>query len=160
PPPADPEAEEDGFRQPSELPPIETPDEGPLTGYDVRFADDPPKKPARPRVRAEVAAEPPPRRQPHPDDDDTTYEVNRPDGAALPEERIPEAVVKPREDELRLINRDDAPKKPKVAWSAAEVLAFLGQQETLAQGGMLTLLCLFFAGLVRVCRAFNPAAGG
>lgn len=157
-PPAGEEEEQEGFRQPSELPPIETPDEGPLTGYEVRFADDPPK-PARTRVRAEVVTEPAARRRPDPDDDDTPYEVNLPDGTAPErEERLPESVVRPREDEMRLLNRDDAPKKPKVAWSA-EVLAFLGQQETLAAAGMLSVLCFFFGGMVRIARAFNPAAG-
>lgn len=159
PPPAEPVAEEEGFRQPSELPPIQTPDEGPLAGYDVSFKDDRPK----PRVRAE-SAEPeaaPKRkkkRKPDPDDEDVPYAVNAPDGEAIPEERIPASVVKPREDELRLLNRDDAPKKPKVAWNG-EVLAFLGQPETFREGGMLLVMALLFAGLIRVCIEFNPSKG-
>jgi hypothetical protein len=153
PPPAEPEAEEEGFRQPSELPPIETPDEGPLTGYDVTFADAKPKR----RVKAEVA-EPARRRPPDPDEDLTPYTVNEPDGEAIPEERVPASVVTPRADELALISRDDAPRKPKVAWSA-EVLAFLGQSETVAAAGLLTLLALGFGGFVHICRAFNPANG-
>lgn len=159
PPPADPVVEEEGFRQPSDLPPIETPDEGPLTGYDVKFLDDAPKP--KKRVRAEVATDEPARRRrrPDPDDDDTPYDVNLPDGAPLPEERLPESVVKPRADEMKLIDRSDAPKRPKVAWSG-EVLAFLGQPETLAAGLLLSLIALGFGGLVRVCREFNPAAGG
>jgi hypothetical protein len=152
PPPATPEEEEDAFRQPSDLPPIETPDEGPLHGYDVKFADDKPRK----RVRAEaVVEEAAPRRPPDPDEDTTPYDVNLPDGEAIPEERVPAAVLKPREDEMRLLNRDDAPRKPKVVWST-EVFAFLGQSETLAAAGLLTLMCLGFGGFVRICRAFNP----
>jgi hypothetical protein len=155
PAPAEPEAEEEGFRQPSDLPPIETPDEGPLTGYDVKFADDPPR-PARKRVRAE-AAEPAerPRRQPDPDEDDTPYEVNLPEGEALPEERVPASVVTPREDEMKLISRDGVPRKPKVVWSG-EVLAFLGQPNTLAAAGLLTLIALGVGTFVRICRAFVP----
>jgi hypothetical protein len=38
------------FTQPSDLPPIATPDEGDLTGYDVKFGDDVPRIP-RKRVR-------------------------------------------------------------------------------------------------------------
>lgn len=149
PSPADAVEEEEGFRQPSELPPIDTPDEGPLAGYDVTFADDAPK-PAR--VRAERAE---PRRRREPDDDDVPYEVNAPVGE-LVEERIPESVVKPRDDEMRLIDRSDAPKRPKVAWSA-EVLAFLAQPETLAAGGTLTFLALVFGTFVRIARETNPA---
>jgi hypothetical protein len=152
PPPADPAEEEQWFRQPSELPPIETPDEGPLAGYDVRFADDPPKPP---RVRAELAGPRRRKREPDPDDDDIPYEVNAPVGEVV-EERVPESVVTPRADELRLIDRADAPKRPKVAWSA-EVLAFLAQPETLVSAGMLTVLALVFGALVRVAREFNPA---
>ncbi|MBN9517257.1 hypothetical protein J0H58_01865 [bacterium] len=159
PPPADPVAEEEGFRQPSDLPPIETPDEGPLTGYDVKFLDDKPK-PKKKRVRAEVATdEPAPRRRPDPDDDDTPYDVNLPEGDPLPEERLPESVVKPRDDEMKLLDRSDAPRKPKVVWSA-EVLTFLAQQETYANGLLLSLIGLGFGGMVRICREFNPAAGG
>lgn len=154
-PPPLPEPEEaEGFRQPSELPPIETPDEGPLTGYDLAFADEP--KPARKRVRAEAAE---PAGRAGPDEDSETYVVNEPDGAALPEERLPESVVKPREDELKLLDRSDAPKKPKVAWSG-EVLAFLGQQETWAQAGVLTFFALAVGALVRVLRETNPARMG
>jgi len=151
-PPQLPEPEEaEGFRQPSDLPPIDTPDEGPLTGYDVAFADD--AKPRRPRVQAEAVY---PRR---PDHDDVPYAANEPDGEAPPEERIPASVVKPREDEMKLLDRSDAPKKPKVAWSA-EVLAFLGQHETWAQAGVLTFFALAVGGLVRLLRETNPMSGG
>ncbi|MFO0797890.1 MAG: hypothetical protein U0804_10450 [Gemmataceae bacterium] len=150
--PPPPEEEAEGFRQPSELPPITTPDDGPLSGYNVAFADEP--KPAKPRVRAEAAH--PRERDP---DDDGTYGVNEPDGAALPEERLPASVVKPRDDEMKLLDRSDVPRKPKVAWSA-EVLAFLGQPETWAAAGLLTCFAVVFGGLVRVCRDFNPARLG
>ena len=151
-PPPLPEPDEvEGFRQPSELPPIDTPDEGPLAGYDVAFADEP--RPKKARVRAEAVY---PRR---PDDDDVPYAVNEPDGAALPEERLPASVVKPREDEMKLLDRSDAPKKPKVAWSA-EVLAFLGQQETWAQAGVLTFFALVVGALVRLLIETNPVKGG
>lgn len=151
-PPPLPEPDEvEGFRQPSELPPIDSPDEGPLTGYDVAFADD--DKPKKPRVRAEAVY---PRQ---PDDDDVPYTVNEPDGEKLPEERLPESVVKPRDDEMKLLDRSDAPKKPKVAWSG-EVFAFLGQQETWAAAGVLTFFALVVGALVRLLIETNPAKGG
>jgi hypothetical protein len=151
PPPLPEPDEAEGFRQPSELPPIDSPDEGPLTGYDVAFADDD-KKP-KPRVRAEAVH---PRR---PDDDDVPYAVTEPDGEAPPEERLPASVVKPRDDEMKLLDRSDAPKKPKVAWSA-EVLAFLGQQETWAAAGVLSAFALAVGALVRVLIETNPVKGG
>lgn len=145
-----------GFVQPSELPALDSPDEGPLTGYDVRFADEPAPR-ARKRVVAEAVGEgdePRPRRGRDEDDEDTAYGVGRPE--VEPEERIPESVVKPSEAEMRLLSKDDAPKPPRVVWSG-EVLAFLGQPETLGAVAMLSGMCFAVGGLVRIARAFNPA---
>src|SRR5262249_38984534 len=50
--------------QPSELPPINTPD-GELAGYNILIADDPPPVPKK-RVRAEVADDEPPEPRPEP----------------------------------------------------------------------------------------------
>lgn len=160
-----------GFTQPSDLPPIETPDEGPLTGYDVRFADPPPKpnKP-RKRLKAEVVrAEPVPDAEPEPppkpnkrrpvvdEEDEGSYGVGAPE--VVPEETTPREVVRASPAELRLFSKERAVKPPKRVWTA-EVLAFLGQAETVASVGVLTLCCLAVGGMVRIAREFNPAPDG
>jgi hypothetical protein len=160
-----------GFTQPSELPPIHTPDEGALTGYDLR--DDRPAKP-RKRVVAEVVEEPkaaPPRAVGRPsrkngqdpsrewteeDEDATPYGVT--EAEAVPEEAAAVNVIKPSEVEMRLLSRDDAPKRPKRAWTG-EVLAFLGQPETWTAIVMLSGMCVLVGGMIRIARAFNPADG-
>jgi hypothetical protein len=169
------------FEQPSELPPIHTPDEGPLTGYDVKFADaDAPVRPRkktkraaddgegrRKRVVAEVAedeeAEPPAkpkpaRVEPDPDDDFVSYGVHEAEGAQ-PEEPKPSQLLKPNEEEMKLLSRDDVPKPPKQVWSG-ELLAFLAQPETLAAMGLLSFLCSIVAGMVRIAREFDPTSEG
>jgi hypothetical protein len=159
---------EERFEQPSELPPIESPDEGPLTGYDVKF-DDPPRRDPdddrrpRQRVLAEVADDPDDADEPPPrpsraidDEDEAPYDVHEPE--VQPEERAPSPVVKPREDEMRLLNRDDAPKPPTRAWSA-ELFSFLGQPGTIGVITVLSGMCLVVGGMVRLAREFNPATG-
>jgi hypothetical protein len=158
--------EEEAFVQPAELPPLQTPHDGELSGYGVRF-DDEPVKPKK-RVVAEVADEPKPkpkradRKRPatekrrewtEEDEDDSAYGVR--DAEATPEEASPKAVIKPSEVEMRLLSRDDAPKPPKRVWGP-EVFAFLGQPDTLAVAGLLTVLCLLAGGAVRIAREFNP----
>jgi hypothetical protein len=161
------------FRQPSELPPIETPDEGPITGYDVKGDEEPaePKKP-RKRVRAEAVeterAESPPRRTAkrgldrsrqwtEEDEDSAAYGVNAPEGH--PEERAPVDVVKPSAVEMRLLSRDDAVKPPKEVWSP-QLLLFLGQVETLSVVAVLSGMCVVVGLMIRLARMFNPVAGG
>lgn len=149
---------EAAFVQPSELPPIQTPDEGPLTGYDIRF-DDVRKK----RVRAESASakeKPEPQRppaRPMDDDEDQPYGVHEPE--VKTEDRAPEEIVKPSEMEMKLLSRDDAPKPPRQVWSL-DLMGFLFQPEMLATFGLLTTLCLLFGGVVRIAREFNPVRGG
>jgi hypothetical protein len=159
------------FRQPSELPPIQTPDEGPLTGYDLKMDDEPPapKKPRRVRaeaVEAEPAEDRPrpaakpkperPRRRADDDEDTTPYGVNAPE--VEPEERAPPEVVKPSAAEMRLLSRDGAAKPPKEAWSA-RLFLFLVQPETLSVIAVLSLMCGLVGLMVRIARAFNPVAG-
>lgn len=173
PPPPDEEepAEPERFRQPSELPPVVTPDEGPITGYDVKMDDEPasPKKPRR--VRAEtVEAEPakPKSRPAKPhiersrkwdedDEDAAPYSVNQPE--AVPEGNAPREVIKPSAEEMRLLSRDDVPKPPKQVWSA-QLLGFLAQPETLSVVAVLSAMCGMVGLMVRIARAFNPASGG
>ncbi len=169
--------------QPSELPPIVTPLDGELVGYNVLMADDPPAP--KKRVKAEVAEDEPADEEPKPeptsapakpskptksdhplerartwtdDDEDTTpYGVNP--SEVKDEERIPEAVLKPSAEELALLDRRDAPKPPKRVWSA-EVFAFFGQPGTISAMVILTGIGLLAGVMVRVARDFNPAAGG
>ncbi|MDB5307703.1 MAG: hypothetical protein JWO38_1905 [Gemmataceae bacterium] len=168
------EAEDSGhvFTQPSDLPPINTPDEGPLSGYDVTVEDHRPKP--RKRVVAEVAgSDPPPRSKadspPHEgktspprrgsedDEDATPYGVNEPE--VQPEERAPVDVVKPSAVEMQLLNRDDAPRPPKQVWTG-EIFAFLVQPGTVTVILMLSAMCVGVGGMVRIAREFNPVAAG
>lgn len=155
-----------GFVQPSELPPIHTPDEGPVHGYNINFADEPPKKK---RVRAVAVKEAPkesasaepatiesPRGSNADDDDLMSYVVREPE--VEPEAAAPKEVIQPSEFEMQLLNRDDAPKPPKHVWNG-DVFTFLFQPDSLAVVGLLTLLCFFAGGMVRIAREFNPVAG-
>ena len=175
------ESDEPRFEQPSDLPPVVTPDEGPLTGYDVTFEDEPkpakPRKPKppemvlgdRPRVVADVVAdEPESPPEPEPDEhkpltfadeaeDARPYGVHKPEVPV--EERVPAQVVKPREDEIKLISREDRPKPLKEVWTL-DLFAFLAQPSSLAVIGLLTFLCALVGGMVRVARATNPANEG
>lgn len=161
------EDDESSFVQPSELPPIRTPDEGDLHGYNVSFEDAKPKRPKK-RVRAEAAGpEPgkagtePPHKRIRPDeegdDDLKSYGVHEPE--VEPEDRAPAEVVKPSEMEMRLLNRDDAPKPPKQVWTA-EIFTFVFHPDTLVVIGLLSVMCVMVGGMVRIARAFNPASSG
>jgi hypothetical protein len=155
------DAAEPRVKQASDLPPIMTPDEGPLTGYDFQSGDDEPmpKKPRR-RVVAE-AVEAPDEVRPRPrhlaDEDGSPYEVNAPELEL--EDVAPVEVVKPSALEMRLLDRTDAPKPIKRVWSA-DLFAFLGQSETVATVGMLSVMCALAGLMVRIARAFNPVSGG
>lgn len=169
-------------KQTRDLPPINTVD-GELTGYDVKFEDDPLPKP-RKRLVAEVLevesddeTEMPPRPVPPPlpksarraapitqieperigkdDDDDepTSYGVHEPE-ADVPA-NTPQEIVKPKEEELRLISRDGAPKKPKRVWGP-DLLAFLAQPGTISAGIIASGMCFVVGVMVRVARDFNP----
>lgn len=160
--------------QPSELPPINTPD-GELAGYNVLIAADAPAP--KKRVTAEVvedssdpAPEPTPARKSSKshslerartwDDDDedkAPYGVNAPEGKVV-EEHVPEAVLKPSAEELALLDRRDAPKPPKRVWTA-ELFVFFGQPATITA---MMILCAVGVGagvMVRVARQFNPMSG-
>ncbi len=74
-------------------------------------------------------------------------------------ERIPQEVVKPKAEEMALLDRRDAPKPPKRVW-AVGLLAFFGQPGTVSALVILTFLGGVAAAMVRVARAFDPTAGG
>lgn len=155
------------FVQPEELPPIQTPDEGAVTGYGVKFDDDAPK-PKR-RIVAEIDDAPAPakpkrvdRKRPasdkrrewtEEDEDDAAYGVR--EAEKTPEPAQAEEVIKPSPMEMRLLNDDEKPKPPKQVWTG-ELFAFLGQADTVAVVGLLTVLCILAGGAVRTARAFDP----
>lgn len=165
--------------QPRDLPPLQSP-EGELTGYDVTFDEAVPRK----RIVAEVDesdsddegdAIRPPRPKPPPlpsrcqdvelipersrvwteedEEEATSYGVHAPE--VIPIETTPRELVKPKEEEMRLLSRDDVPKKPAVAWGP-EMLIFLRQAGTLMALAVASGLCFVVGVMVRICRDFNP----
>lgn len=99
----------------------------------------------------------PQRRWTEDDEDRTPYGVSEP--VLVPEDNKPIHVIKPSAEEMRLISRDDVPRKPKKAWTA-EVFALFEQQETWSAVLILSGWCFLFGGFVRIARTFNPVAGG
>ena len=91
------------------------------------------------------------------DDGPTAYGVHAPE--VEPEDRAPAEVVKPSAIEMRLIDREDAPKPPKQVWNA-ELLAFLAQPATIGIVVLLTVMLMMVGAVVRLAREFNPAAEG
>lgn len=164
--------------QPRDLPPIETP-EGELAGYNVRFEDESPPMP-RKRVRAESHTEPagepvpepqPRRRRPTPEsavergrvwteeDDAETEAYGVREAEVQPAEVVPDVVVKPNAEEVRLLSRSDSPRKPQRVWGS-EVWGFLGHPGTITALVVASGLCGVVGAMVRVARQFNPTAGG
>jgi len=165
--------------QPGELTPLDTP-EGELSGYEVRFEDEP--APLKKRVKAVVVekqaeseqamvVQPPLVRRPTPDsalergrvwcaedDEETTgYGVHEAEVKLV--DRIPDEVVKPRESELRLLAREDRPKKPKRVW-CWDLLAFLFHAGTIRTIVVASVLSWVMGVMIRIARQFNPAMGG
>ena len=168
--------------QPSELPPIVTPLDGELVGYNVLISDDPPAP--KKRMKAEVVEDDEPPAAPatapapapsrktarsdHPldrartwteedDEDATPYEMKP--SEVKDEERVPEEVVKPSAEEMALLERKDAPKPPKRVWTA-EVFAFLPHPNTITALVILSGAAWLAGAAVRIARQFNPVAGG
>ncbi|MBA4067523.1 MAG: hypothetical protein C0501_28205 [Isosphaera sp.] len=161
--------------QPRDLPPVVTPDEGALTGYDVEYGDQPAAK--RKRVRAvaddgEDAASPPtpadagdeaspPARRnglwTEEDEDRSAYGVR--EAEVVSGGPVPEAVAKPSAAEARLYDRSDRPRKPRRVWGP-EVATFLGQPGTVSAVLILSVLGSVVGLMVRVARAYNPVGGG
>lgn len=158
------EASREVIVQPSDLPPINTP-EGELAGYNVLIADDPPKP--KQRVKAEMAEddEPPPtapreevppnRKRAWDDDDDDATPYGAMPAEDVPEESAPKEVIKVNAEELALLDRRDAPKAPTAVWNA-ELFAFLRQPETMIAMVILTLIGFMAGAAVRVARIFDP----
>ena len=153
--------------QPSDLPPIDTPD-GELAGYNVLMSDDPPAP--KTRVVAEVVEDGPPAPHvpaPHPqdrartraDDDDDAAPYEMKPSEVKDDERVPEAVLKPSAEEMALLDRSGAPKRLKRAWGAG-LFACFGQPATISAMTILCLIGLAAGAMVRVARQFDPTSGG
>jgi hypothetical protein len=165
------------IRQPSELPPLKTV-EGDLVGYDVQFEEAPvsrrrvraeavelddenepstrPKPPPLPPSREAKKSRPTERRKQLEDDDEdepTAYDVHPPEVETI--ESTPREVVKPKESEMQLLNRDDVPKKPTNAWGP-ELLVFLGQPGTITALAIASGFCIVVGALVRIAREYYP----
>lgn len=160
--------------QPSELPPVVTPD-GELAGYNVLIAADPPRP--KKRVKAEIAEDDESSREPAPrssgrsdpssrsldrgrgrsDEDEAPYAVS--DREVKDGERVPESLLKPSAEELALLDRRDAPKRPRRAWTA-ELFAIFGQPATISAMLLLCVIGIAAGAMVRVARQFDPTSGG
>jgi hypothetical protein len=90
------------------------------------------------------------------DEDTGSYGVH--EAEATPDEKVPEEVVRPRADEMALLSRSDAPRRPRRVWGP-DLLAFLGQPGTISAVVVASGLCTVVGVMVRVARAFNPVSG-
>lgn len=167
----DEEAADGVFSQPSQLPPIETPDEGPLTGYDLKL-DDARAKP-RKRLLAELS-EPDSDSQCHHNngrrgkpaatkrealegEGETAYDVKQ--SEVRPQGKMANEIVKPSAEEMRLLSRDDAPKRPKQVWGP-DVLLFLVHPSTVTVILTLSAMCAAAGSMIWLARKFDPTADG
>lgn len=176
-------------RQPEELPPVNTPEGELMGYNIFMEDDAPPPVKKRVRAEAADEpddasnAAAPPRNAPPPlpaparsrkpapesavergrvwtdeDDEETTpYGVH--EAEVVMGDVVPKELIKATADEIRLLSRDDVPKKPKRAWGP-EVLAFLGQQGTVTAVVIASAMCVMAGMFVRVARAFNPNDSG
>jgi len=87
------------------------------------------------------------------EEEPTSYGVHAPE--VVPVETTPKELVQPKESEMRLLSRDDVPKKPTAAWGP-ELLVFLKQPGTVTSMAVASGLCFAVGVLVRICRDFNP----
>jgi hypothetical protein len=131
-------------RQPSELPPVMTPLEGPITGYDIRF-DDGPERESPP---------PPPRKRP-PDLDDVPYELQGSPAEAPPRGPMPKNWMEPPEYEMSLARGSSPPPPPSHPW-ATGVYNFLFYPKTFPNFGALAAGFAFLGFLISVLIELNP----
>jgi hypothetical protein len=131
--------EENRPRQPSELPPVMSPSEGPLTGYDVNYED---------RPVPEVTTTP--RKRPI-DLDDTPYELHGSPHEAPSRGPLPKFFHEPSEREMQLATRTGPVRPPKNPW-AVGVYNFPLYSKVLpplvAVSGGLTMLGLIIAAML------------
>jgi hypothetical protein len=129
--------------QPSELPPVMSPSEGPITGYDVRYDDGSiPASPAAPRKRPI-------------DLDDVPYELVGSPNVAPPRGPMPKQWSEPSEYEMALARGGQAPPPPASPWIAG-VYNFPLYPRTLPPLVALTAGLAFLGILIHMLIAFNP----
>jgi hypothetical protein len=127
-------------KQPSELPPVISPSEGPITGYDVRYDDQPAPAPS---------AQPPSKRPIDPDD--TPFGMQAAPQVASTRGPLPKEWTQPSEYEMSLARGGEAPPPPAHPW-AVGVYNFPLYQNTfvpfLALSGGLIVLGLMIQTLI------------
>jgi hypothetical protein len=141
--------EENRPRQPSELPPVMSPLEGPITGYDVRFDDQPVSEPDSVRSR-----DPAGRRRP-PDLDDVPYELQGSPTEAPPRGPMPRNWMEPPEHELALARGSTPPPPPAHPWVSG-VYNFLLYSKTFPNFGVLAVGLAFLGFLIAALIELNP----
>jgi hypothetical protein len=178
------DAEPAVYVQPSELPPINTPD-GELAGYNVLMADDEPRKPKK-RVVAELADEgdepepaapapPPSKRNTWDDEEVTAYMLTEPEAPPAPEPAPPKPEPRRKrkgkgttdeelspavKEELALLERGDLRKPPARVWSPSDLFAYFAQPQTFGALAALLVMGVLAGVMVRVAREFNPTESG
>jgi hypothetical protein len=134
------EARGGGFIQPRDLPPIDTPDEGEVTGYDVRFADVPgeePKNTTSPEEAVSVTRS-----------DDAAEEVARKarqDVSAIEPDKL--------EMERGRRKREKAPEQP---WTDQAIWLFPLQPKISVQWGLVMLGFGFMGVLIQALQVLWP----
>ena len=137
--------------QPEDLPPIMTPDEGEVTGYNIDHAGAPARQP-----------EPAPRRKVHRfdgEEDDSPFAVNAEDDRAVPtaaRTAVRQTIANPDEREIALYLRKQ-PTEPKYAYGPDLVSRLLNVRIFVA-GVVMTFGIGVLAGLMRVLDALRPAS--
>ena len=73
----------------------------------------------------------------------------------MTKESTPKELIEPKAEEMRLLSRDGAPKKPKRVWGP-DLFAFLAQPGTLSAILIASGLCFVTGVMVRTARDFYP----
>jgi hypothetical protein len=136
-------AEENRPPQPRELPPVMSPSEGPIVGYDVEYGD---------RPRAEP--QPPPKRRP-PDLDDVPYDLEGSPNVDPPRGPMPADWTNPSEYEMRLARGGAAPPPPSFPWITG-VYNFPVYQKTLPPFVIMALGLGMFGLMVQTLISMKP----
>jgi hypothetical protein len=130
-------------RQPSELPPVMTPFDGPITGYDLRLDD---------RLAPEAPASPSKRPV---DLDDVPYELQGSPNAPPPRGPMPKQWTEPSEYEIALARGGKAPEPPANPW-AIGIYTFPLYQRSLPHLAALTGGLMFLGLLIQMMIEFRP----
>jgi hypothetical protein len=136
-------ANENRPMQPRELPPVMSPSEGPLVGYDVNYSDRPvPEPPPTPKKRP-------------PDLDDVPYDLEGSPNIDPPRGPMPAEWAKPSEYEMRLATGGEAPPPPTFPWMGG-VYNFPLYQQTLIPLVFLAAGLGVLGGMVQLLIELKP----